>query len=54
MKRFDQSIGVFGAHEGFTDEDRIGSAFASAFGIFNVKNAAFADFNDIVRDLWYQ
>ena len=46
----DEAFGVFGLHEGFTAENRIGSRFSYPPGIFRLKYAALTDFDDLIRD----
>ena len=54
MKGRHECFCVFCFHEGFADQDRVGTAFAGAGGIFNVKDPTFANLDDVVRDLRYQ
>ena len=51
MERFHECVGVLGPHQGLADQNRVGSAGAGALGIFDLKDAAFADFDNVVRDL---
>ena len=51
MKGSDHFLRVLGTHEGFADEDGVGAACASSFGVFEIEDAALADFDNIIWNL---